>query len=305
MTAMIIPNAIQISTLHARHTFASFLARDTTYDLIVSIWRISHPSVPPEAALPDHEHPNSALMVDSDDSHDEAGHTEGDVQASGRKRRAWRKRSKSDKAATAPNINITSASVQSRNELNESKSKRTTHRLTSIPPSVEVYKDVMMDQVFNSSPEKIYNLMFTSEAFMRDFWTSNQKLSGAKGLWFSNYDQLIPFDQIDIQLGDWKPPASAPAHLLTREFSYIKPINAPVGPKQLRCLVCDVSEIVDFDNYVVVLSITRTPDAPSGGSFSTKTKTCITWAKNNTCRVQVFTMVEWTKSSFLKGKSDI
>lgn len=86
-----------------------------------------------------------------------------------------------------------------------------------------------------------------------------------------------------------------------RDFSYIKPISAPVGPKQLKCYVSEFSEIVDFDAYVVVLTVTRTPDAPSGNSFSTKTRTCMTWAKNNQCRVQVFSTIEWTKSSFLKG----
>lgn len=182
MTAMIIPNAIQISTLHARHTFASFLARDTTYDLIVSIWRISHPSVPPEAALPDHEQPSTANIVDSDDSHDEGGlaekETEG-VQSSGRKRRAWRKRSKSDKSAHAPTI-VTPAGmpIQARTDGDDSKAKKSAHKVTSIPPQVETYPNIMMDEVFNASPEKIYNLMFTSEAFMKDFWNINQKLTG-------------------------------------------------------------------------------------------------------------------------------
>lgn len=106
----------------------------------------------------------------------------------------------------------------------------------------------------------------------------------------------------DIQVGDWKPPASAPSHLLTREFSYIKPLSAPVGPKSAKCVVVESSEIVDFDSLIVVLTVTRTPDVPSGGSFSVKTRTCITWARHNSCRVQVFTTVDWIKSSFLKGE---
>ncbi|EEB93040.1 hypothetical protein MPER_08361, partial [Moniliophthora perniciosa FA553] len=39
--AFVIPNAIQITTRRAKYTFASFLARDTTFDVIWNIWRVS------------------------------------------------------------------------------------------------------------------------------------------------------------------------------------------------------------------------------------------------------------------------
>lgn len=38
-------------------------------------------------------------------------------------------------------------------------------------------KETAMDATFPSTPEKIYNLMFTS-GFMKGFWTNNQKLQG-------------------------------------------------------------------------------------------------------------------------------
>ena len=43
MTAFVIPNAIQITTRQAKYTFASFLTRDTTYDVIANIWRLARP----------------------------------------------------------------------------------------------------------------------------------------------------------------------------------------------------------------------------------------------------------------------
>jgi hypothetical protein len=48
MTAFVIPNAIQITTIdqNQKYTFASFLSRDTTYDVIHNIWRLSHPHSP-------------------------------------------------------------------------------------------------------------------------------------------------------------------------------------------------------------------------------------------------------------------
>ncbi|KAF5368971.1 hypothetical protein D9758_003021 [Tetrapyrgos nigripes] len=44
MTAFVIPNAIQITTRQAKYTFASFLSRDTTYDVIYNIWRLARPT---------------------------------------------------------------------------------------------------------------------------------------------------------------------------------------------------------------------------------------------------------------------
>jgi hypothetical protein len=43
MTAFVIPNAIQLSTRQAKYTFASFLSRDTTFDVIYNIWRFARP----------------------------------------------------------------------------------------------------------------------------------------------------------------------------------------------------------------------------------------------------------------------
>lgn len=43
MTALIIPNAIGVTEKGNKHTFASFLARDTAYDVIYNIWKHSRP----------------------------------------------------------------------------------------------------------------------------------------------------------------------------------------------------------------------------------------------------------------------
>jgi hypothetical protein len=43
MTAFVIPNAIRVKTPRADYTFASFLSRDTTFDVIHNIWRLARP----------------------------------------------------------------------------------------------------------------------------------------------------------------------------------------------------------------------------------------------------------------------
>ncbi|KAI9317569.1 GRAM domain-containing protein, partial [Dichotomocladium elegans] len=42
MTAMIIPNGIQISTPHMKHVFASFLSRDVAFSRMEAMWRMRH-----------------------------------------------------------------------------------------------------------------------------------------------------------------------------------------------------------------------------------------------------------------------
>lgn len=143
------------------------------------------------------------------------------------------------------------------------------------------FTNVVMDSTYPGSPEKLYNLMFTS-GFMKEFLTRDMK-------------------NTELQIGDWAPQKTG-SHLLTRSYNYIKPLSAPVGPKSAKCILVDENLHVDFDNFVVTLTTTRTPEVPSGGSFAVKTKTCFMWAKNNSTRVLVTSAVEWTGRSFLKSE---
>lgn len=144
----------------------------------------------------------------------------------------------------------------------------------------EHLSEVAMESVFPGTPEQIYNLMFTS-GFIKDFMMHDQKL-------------------IDLQISDWMPTADDPK-LLYRQMSYIKPLSGGFGPKQTKCELRDETLHCDFDNYVCMLTTTRTPDVPSGSVFSVKTRTCITWTSGVSTKVLVTTQVEWTGRSFIKG----
>lgn len=200
MTAYVIPNAITVKTLHVHHTFASFLSRDTTYTLIVDIWSKSHPNIPPGAALPDHEahtFSDEDSAVEEDPSVEEAvsippAAAAAAAAASGAapppapapsKRSRLRMRRGAKSAAAAPSVSETQANgsgaVPSGSKTPPPLKKGPTmHRVTNIPSSVTTFKDVCMDATFAGSPEKIYNLLFTSEGFIRDFWANNQHLTG-------------------------------------------------------------------------------------------------------------------------------
>lgn len=192
-----------------QHTFASFLSRDTTYDLIGNIWKMVHPVIPTSAGLPDHSPPPSddeggggpPASVNGDDAGVASG-IEKESGSGGREGRGMRKRLKGfrrPRGGTGESSNAGGSKVIT--EVSEPSSleggagggsgnnsarpgspnggeKRQVHAITKDTcPTLKNLKEVCMDTVFPSAPEKIYNLMFTS-GFMKDFWTENQKLLG-------------------------------------------------------------------------------------------------------------------------------
>ncbi|KAJ6463265.1 hypothetical protein C8R47DRAFT_83328 [Mycena vitilis] len=237
MTAFVIPNAIHIKTPRADYTFASFLSRDTTFDVIHNIWRLARPGDAGSIA---------------------SGSAEGNA------------------------VNIVEGSIVGGALAPTKAGAGAAHKPTTCACGKEGshFSEIAMDTVIPGTPDRIYNLMFAS-GFMKDFMAVNQKL-------------------LDIQVSDWAP-VSTGSNLLTRNMSYIKPLNASLGPKQTKCEIKDETVHVDFDDYVSTLTTTRTPDVPSGGVFSVKTRTCIMWASPLTTKVIVSTQVEWTGRSFIKG----
>uniref|UniRef100_A0A0W0G337 VASt domain-containing protein n=1 Tax=Moniliophthora roreri TaxID=221103 RepID=A0A0W0G337_MONRR len=227
MTAFVIPNAIQITTRRAKYTFASFLARDTTFDVIWNIWRVSG---------------GASGSVEGAGAGSSGAVVEAGMEVSGEVQKA---------VASAV------ASVVQRKQTRCACSSEGKH-----------YPEVALDAVVPGTPDRIHNLMFAS-GFIKEF------MSGPQGL-------------LDIQMSDWTPLSSASSPgLLARNMSYIKPLNASVGPKQTKCEIRDEVEVNDPENYISTITTTRTPDVPSGGVFSVKTRTCLMWESAVETRVVV------------------
>ncbi|KAB5593994.1 GRAM domain-containing protein YSP2 [Ceratobasidium theobromae] len=235
MTAYVIPNAIFVKTYGSEYTFASFLTRDTVYDLMRSLWHPYQPS-PGQVEAGDDDHAN-----EEKDAADADGTDQGGAQA---------KRKPTECAC----------------------GKEGQH-----------YSTVVANYTITGTPEKIHELMFNS-AFMNDFFTNNQKL-------------------LDLKIGEWLP-KEPDSKLQSRDVSFIKPLNATIGPKQTKCEIKDETIHMDFDNYVSMLTTTRTPDVPSGGLFSVKSRACLTWGGPATTKILVTSVVEWTGRSFIRSIID-
>ncbi|KAF8945004.1 hypothetical protein BGZ47_003394 [Haplosporangium gracile] len=142
------------------------------------------------------------------------------------------------------------------------------------------YANTYMSDTFPGTLESIWRLLFDSD-FSKGFLTSDV-MKGA-----------------DVQEEPWQ---NAPDATTTRVTRYTRWLGMPIGPKTTKAIVTDVCEHKDFDDYVTVVTTTSTPDVPSGGSFTTKVRTCLTWAGPHQVLVVVTGAVEFTKSSWIKGQ---
>lgn len=83
LTAFVIPNAIGITDSTQKYTFASFLARDTAYDVIYSVWRNNRPGRASAGS------PGSDTNLGMDSRRDSAfGSAHGEAHPAGKARRA-------------------------------------------------------------------------------------------------------------------------------------------------------------------------------------------------------------------------
>ncbi|CAK7272806.1 hypothetical protein SEPCBS57363_005332 [Sporothrix epigloea] len=317
-TALVFKNGLMISTLHAKHIFASFASRDSTYDLVVKIWKLGHPSLQSslngvridetggdktekidegdedaltgsrsdsESDEDSDEDSNDVYDEDAeiDDMHDatqfdlNSGANDADLE-----RPAIRKVS----GAAVASVAVGSSLEKSKNSPAMSHGADfpgpSTHAPTDCGNAGSHYDKSLLDEVIQAPLGEVFNYMFggQSVSFMPKFLSNDQKC-------------------FDIQMGEV--PKGLGAENKTRVYSYIKPLNASIGPKQTKCIVTEQIELLDFEKAIHIDCSTQNPDVPNGNIFTVKTNYCFSWAENNSTRMQMTCMTEWTAKSWLKS----
>ncbi|ORX98240.1 hypothetical protein K493DRAFT_313735 [Basidiobolus meristosporus CBS 931.73] len=312
--AFFVPNAILISTLHNKYLFASFLTREAAFNCLVDLWRKNHPALIENLAYSNSEsnlespynvssQPDSASGTDSGDSssdeysdevsvgsHDEEVDTE-DVDQS----EIQRGRSLTSNLLAAPSRSGTAplSKETSRERQNAPSpspggvgSTPTTAPETEVSPGntkqtvCECYgkdhlENPVLDTLLPMPLAKVYELLY-----------------GDDTRWVENL--LTESKNKDVEVSAWKENK--------RTLVYIKPINAPIGPKQTKCTVTEEIEHKDFDKYVSVVATVSTPDVPNGTYFNPKTRTCLMHAGDGKTRMIVSCGIVWHKSSWFKGQ---
>ena len=144
MTAFVIPNAILITTKNSKYTFASFLSRDNTYEVIHNSWRMSGADISGNGG--------GSIRTSFDSA--ESGRTGMD----------------------GTRVNDMNVSGPADEKGGLGKAPKVTKCQCGKDGSH--YSEVAMEAVFPGTPEKIHNLIFAS-GFIKDFMREDQKLLGA------------------------------------------------------------------------------------------------------------------------------
>ena len=309
-TALLFKNGLMISTLHAKNVFASFTSRDSTYDLIVGIWKLGHPSLRSSLNGVRIEETGGGDKTEKDDGEQIAGSQTGsesdsdgeegdeiydedegeddgmsiaqaDVSVAGSED-GERNVSRKPSAAVISNGGPAEKSKDDSPSTPPSDFPGpTAHTPTECSDQDSHYSKVIADDIISAPLGKVYNLIFgpASVAWMRNWLTGELKC-------------------LELSMEDKK---GLTQDNKSRSYSYIKPLNGAIGPKQTKCNSTEILDSLDFEKAVSVTITTQTPDVPSGNVFSVKTRYCLTWAEGNATRMQMNCSIEWTGKSWLKG----
>lgn len=314
-TALVFKNGLMISTLHAKHIFASFTSRDATYDLIVNIWKLGHPTLKSSLngvqlegtggdktekidAEPDEDlgiDGNSAAGSDSEESSDEDDDDE------------FYEEDDMDGAADTQPTEVSGMDNDREKPVSRKVSSMTTngspgdaekdapgspalggefpgpatHAPTDCGDSASHYDKFMCDEIIPAPLGKVYHLLFGagSAVWLSKFLANDQKC------WDITMD-----DKKGINLDN-----------KSRTYTYIKPLPGSFGPKQAKCIVSETVDSLDFEKAINISGSSTTPEVPSGNVFAVKTKYCLSWAEKNATRLQINCTVEWSGKSWIKG----
>ncbi|KAG4033177.1 hypothetical protein MFRU_005g01910 [Monilinia fructicola] len=309
-TALLFKNGLMISTLHAKNVFASFTSRDSTYDLIVGIWKIGHPNLRsslngvtleetgggdktekddgmvlsrPGSVSQSSEDSEASGDVYDEDEDDEDGmsfmQADGSVLGSESGEKVV---SRKASAAVVTNGVQAEGGKQSSPAAAADFPGPATHAATTCSDGDTHYAKILADETIPAPLGKVYSLMFgpASITWMRDWLSNEQKCLEL------NYDENA---KVPLSLEN-----------KVRNYSYIKPLNGAIGPKQTKCISTETLDALDLEKAISVTVSTVTPDVPSGNVFSTKTRYCLSWSEGNGTRLQVNCAIEWTGKSWLK-----
>ncbi|KAL9600700.1 MAG: hypothetical protein Q9219_003030 [cf. Caloplaca sp. 3 TL-2023] len=318
-TAVVFPNAIAIQTLQARHTFRSLLSREATYELLIGIWKLSHPNLKSSlngARLDaggtgdktekveqsgsddgsDGSEEEDVYDEDEEDEEEEARsivHTAAAALPGGDDHGGKPVSRKTSNIGTAIGSAAGSVPTQSDAKAGDKAAAAAssatadfpgpaTHAPTECGDADTHYEKVLKDEVIQAPLGKIYSMMFGAAS------------GGFISKWMIDELKVMELQMEDDKKGltDEKP---------TRFYSYIKPLYAAIGPKTTKCLSTENLDAFDLEKAVSVTITTQTPDVPSGSVFSVKTRYCLMWASGNSTRILINCAVEWTGKSWLKG----
>lgn len=268
LTAGLFPNGIAIDTENNKYTFASFILRDATFDLLITAWHLA--GGPPKRRL-----------ITSNDNDDNGSVTTTTTEPKLPRIENYLMLLDGDDGPSSDDLVTTLATETKTRKFNKTSGYVNkgpdTHAPTS-PTIKPIDKEVVLfDETIDAPMGVTFAVLFgPNTKFHRQF------LADHDGLEFSEYG---PFDPT--------------TH--TRDYTYQKALNFSIGPKLTRCEVVETIYNLDYDSYIEVELVTRTPDVPLGNAFAVHTRYILSWSDDNTTDLRLLFYIKWTGSSWIKG----
>lgn len=319
-TAVLFPNGIVIRTLHQKYVFASFITRDATFNCITKVWHNvlqnsvidvsstkGKSKVLSRGRLRSFRETDKEISSASDTSSemdDELDSIVGTDEESENEPEEQHTPGKSVTNKEASNRGSDSQSTKIEEQSSSSLDEREREKGDGLPSRKGSSK---FGGIFNPGPQTHEP---TSNGYVKeanDVEIIEHLFKAPLGVIFtilfgsdnSHFVKILKA-QKNFDIEDSKITELSEAKD-TRNYSYTKPLNASIGPKQTRCLVTDTLKSCDFSKSVQVEQVTSSPDVPSGNSFKVLTKFLLSWDKNNSTKMKVVTSVEWSARSWIKG----
>ena len=299
-TAGLFPNGITVETKTAKHTFASFLSRDATFDFMRAIWLgctgrdvselDTHPAESFDAEIiksSERRISNYIMSIDEGDNVDVKWNDEHfdnleEEEPSGRITAYDNIESGKlgeDPGFSQPQIKTMRPGSTYKNMGPD------THAPTKIPRAFEGSEEEIevVSDIIEAPLGAVFEILFGREN--QTFHIKTLKDQGA-----TEITKFGDFQNIDTETTQAE-----------RSYTYQRPLGYSIGPKSTKCCVRELVEHLDFNDYVVILSITDTPDVPSGGSFSVLTRYYLTWADENFTSIKISYHIKWIGRSWIKS----
>lgn len=319
-TAILFPNGIVVKTLDKTYTFASFLNRDSVFEKIMKRWSDSIISGIGENSSQDHSRVSLENKHSSNRSRnisfklpqifdnegdglklktpvkkmihgfiDSSSESEGYENSSDRidtDQSEDGSDDESDGDMTTDDEYEESEEAKANDSSNANNSGFGPNKGTKYEPDLKSYTndiDIADYTLQNTTLGKVFKIMSDEMYELLEKGGNNT---------ISEVPKLYPEDDNGegLKEGHYK-----------RNYSYVKPLNSSLGPKETKCLVKDVLEKVDLSKYFIINQTTETPDVPSGKSFHVITNMIFYWIGEDSVKMRAFTKVVWTGKSWIKG----
>ncbi|KAI5956764.1 hypothetical protein KGF54_000381 [Candida jiufengensis] len=311
-TAGLFPNGISIETEDGSvHTFASFLSRDQTYDLMITVWkgktgRVNQENQPRISE----DQANQALQAITENNNGQSPRIQNYIMSLDGDDDAVSKIEEEDEEEGDLSDEEEEDEEDHIDENEDVESLRNGDALTPTKTLSKIVKLKPESKYSNKGPDTHSPTTAKYTKFPQEIELIEENIQAPVGIVFNilfgTHDEfqknfLLSHDGSEIsEFVEFRPSYDDPT-VLAREYTYRRSLGYSIGPKSTRCEVTETIEHLNFADYIVVTTTTQTPDVPSGSVFQVKTRYVFTWGDNNSTNLLISHYVDWKGKSWMKS----